>query len=477
MVVIQESKLSPKSKNPCIQNYTTVRKDRSHGQRGGLLIFIHSSITFSKQLLSPKCLSDPHLEELSIKAELGNTKLIISNVYMPPASYCSNGYHSSIEHLLTTPDTLILGDFNVHHPSWYSRSTDTKVRKMADSINGSDYAILHWDSPTRVPPNAEPSTPDVSLASASLITSCSWQTLSTLSSDHLPILIRLQMKTPSNPCLHRTYVNLKRANWDRYRQQVEAALSKRSLPTDCQRDEKIFCTVLLKAASHHIPTRRHRLHEEPVPAEILDMMNRRDDLRKRDPTSPELPKLNKAIQNRICVHNRQKWRDFVETMDQKTHLTKLWITIKGIDGRAKREAENEAVTFNGISFSSSKQLATKFNQQFNTLKLGRHTSSRETRVVTRETIGDGANIHHRPSNESNQEETLLMTYKAVGRSIINYAAPVWSPNLHDTNYRKIQYTQNEALRIATGCHKMSSIDHLHTEAEMLIKEHSELLSA
>ena len=34
-----------------------------------------------------------------------------------------------------------------------------------------------------------------------------------------------------------------------------------------------------------------------------------------------------------------------------------------------------------------------------------------------------------------QRETLLMTYKAVSRSIINYAAPVWSPNLPDTNYR------------------------------------------
>ena len=143
---------------------------------------------------------------------------------------------------------------------------------MADSINGSDYGILNWDSPTRVPPNAEPSSPDVSLASASLITSCSWQTLSTLSSDHLPILIRLQMKTHSNPGLRRTYVNLKKVNWDRYRQEVEGALSKRSLPTDCQRYEKIFRTILLKAASHHIPTGRHRLHEEAVPAEILDVM-------------------------------------------------------------------------------------------------------------------------------------------------------------------------------------------------------------
>ena len=72
-------------------------------------------------------------------------------------------------------------------------------------------------------------------------------------------------------------------------------------------------------------------------------------------------------------------------MDQKTDLIMLWRTVKGIDGIAKREAENEAITFNENSLSSSKQLATKFNQQFNTSKLGRPTSSRETRVVTRET--------------------------------------------------------------------------------------------
>ena len=47
-----------------------------------------------------------------------------------------------------------------------------------------------------------------------------------------------------------------------------------------------------------------------------------------------------------------------------------------------------------------------------------------------------------------------------------------------THYRNIQYTQNEALKIATGCHKMSSVDHLHVEAKMMkVKENSELLSA
>ena len=43
---------------------------------------------------------------------------------------------------------------------------------------------------------------------------------------------------------------------------------------------------------------------------------------------------------------------------------------------------------------------------------------------------------------------------------------------------KIQVAQNEALRIFTGAHKMSSIDHLHCEAQMLkVTELSDLLSA
>ena len=66
-------------------------------------------------------------------------------------------------------------------------------------------------------------------------------------------------------------------------------------------------------------------------------------------------------------------------------------SIKGINGRAKHEAENEAITFNGSSFSSSKQLATKFNQQFNSSNLVIHTSSRETRVVMRKTKTDEEN--------------------------------------------------------------------------------------
>ena len=82
------------------------------------------------------------------------------------------------------------------------------------------------------------------------------------------------------------------------------------------------------------------------------------------------------------------------------------------------------------------------------------------------------------TNWRQQKETLLLTYKALGRSIANYAAPAWSTNASDTSLGKIQRTQNEALRNITGSHKMSSIDHLHSETKMLpVEDHLNLLSA
>ena len=143
VVVIQESKLSSNSKTPSIQNFTTVRKDRRQGQGGGLLTLIHKSINFSRKPESPETLVEPHLEELTITAMLG---------------------------------------------------------------------------------------------------------------DHLPILISLQMDHTINPIPHRISFNLKKANWDRYSREIEDKLSKRRLPSNCQKGEKILRTIILKAASRHIPS-------------------------------------------------------------------------------------------------------------------------------------------------------------------------------------------------------------------------------
>ena len=75
------------------------------------------------------------------------------------------------------------------------------------------------------------------------------------------------------------------------------------------------------------------------------------------------------------------------------------------------------------------------------------------------------------------KETLLTTYQSIGRSILSYCCPVWTPSLWDTNWSRLQRAQNSALRIATGCLRIADIAELHQVARRLpVRQHNELIS-
>ena len=156
----------------------------------------------------------------------------------------------------------------------------------------------------------------------------------------------------------------------------DAGKSSRHLPTDCQKDEKLFRATLLKAASHHMPTGRRKLYTQQVPAEILAIMEEGGDIRKQDPASPWLSRMNNEITKGTSDHKIRQCREFVESIDHRTDSTKLWRTIKGIDGKSKQTAENEGITLTGRPHTSPKLIANSFNRQFTTSKLGKHSSSR-----------------------------------------------------------------------------------------------------
>ena len=75
------------------------------------------------------------------------------------------------------------------------------------------------------------------------------------------------------------------------------------------------------------------------------------------------------------------------------------------------------------------------------------------------------------------KETLLSTYQAIGRSILCFCSPVWTPSPKDTNWCLLQRAQNNALRISTSCLKMADVTELHQEArELPVRQHDELIS-
>ena len=76
------------------------------------------------------------------------------------------------------------------------------------------------------------------------------------------------------------------------------------------------------------------------------------------------------------------------------------------------------------------------------------------------------------------KETILLTFKSLIQSLFTYASPTWFPNASPSAIAKLQVVQNNALRTATGCVRMSSIAHLHAESLVLpVHDHLSLLSS
>lgn len=71
------------------------------------------------------------------------------------------------------------------------------------------------------------------------------------------------------------------------------------------------------------------------------------------------------------------------------------------------------------------------------------------------------------SSWGHNKKTLIITYKTFVKSVFNFGAPIWFPNAKPSNIEKLQIIQNTAMRLITGCHKASPIEHLHTECKLM----------
>ena len=63
--------------------------------------------------------------------------------------------------------------------------------------------------------------------------------------------------------------------------------------------------------------------------------------------------------------------------------------------------------------------------------------------------------------------SLVATYKAIVRPILNYAAPICFTQVSSTHLDKLEVIQNKALKIATGCHQKAAASHLRAKTGFL----------
>ncbi len=251
---------------------------------------------------------------------------------------------------------------------------------FADIITQSSHGILNGDQPTRSPSNGPETSPDISLATPDILIPAEWSTQNALGSDHLPIIISLPNANNSPlQAPKRTFINLVKADWDKFQLQTESQFADIPLPTDVRSGEKTFRNIILASSKQHIPAGRYPQFRPNIPEDASRLMKQRDETRKNNPTSPELHQLNTAIENKISNHIKKKWHETVEKVNAHSNLTALWSTIRRLSKGPQPES-NRPIRFKGKPVTNTKNIATNFNLQFSSVT--QKSSNKRTRVIS-----------------------------------------------------------------------------------------------
>jgi hypothetical protein len=335
------------------------------------------------------------MELQSTLVHLNNDPLTVHNIYIPPTSSCPPSYKPDIRHLLlATSTTLILGDLNAHDDLWYSSISDSRGADLSDQISQSNFMTINTNFPTRLPHNissaTSPTSPDISISTTDIGPSASWSTLTTLNSDHLPILISLPLSNPTSanpPLPRRTFTHFNKPNWPAFTMEIESSLTPLTNPLNSTNpialSEFSFRSTIQAASKHHIPQGNIKNFSPGLTTDTLNLISKRDALRFSNPSDPLINSLNLKINQSIDQNKRTKWISHLASFDHKTDQRKLWNTIKDLN-TPKQPDPNSSITFlNNKTYHKNKDIARALNHELTSVHPT--TPDKLARKITRST--------------------------------------------------------------------------------------------
>ena len=340
----------------------------------------------------PNTIQQEATELQLIKIHLSNKKLLhLANLYIAPRD-SSNPHHHQMDTLIqdcftflfSKPNLIITADINAHHTMWHSPITDHRGTIIAYILENSTQAVLNGEAPTRIPTDRgqQSTSPDITTAAESISRHITWKT-ELANSDHQAIIIN--MNTKSNFRLQqnrRTYTNYRKADWIKFKEEIESSLQDIAPPTNIHLANKTITNLILNADKHHIPKGKIKPNMKLLPEDIRLQIQERNQVRTINRTDPKLPELNRQIDKSIQDHKTALWREHLnDNWDHRHNSHKLWKTITGLSNKKPTDQPNRAINFNTKIAINSKEKAKNFNNQF--INITKHSTNRNNRKIDR----------------------------------------------------------------------------------------------
>lgn len=236
------------------RNYNVIRRDRTNGTKGGVIICLKNNIYFTSIEVDIEENCQWSMELVGCKITLDDGRLLnVFNVYN------SNGNNPIVGDLIkklynlvpSNEDLIILGDFNAHSKVWCKCDLVNPSGRSLEKLllENNICLITPKGLPTRCNPLSQVETTiDLIMASpsmASIISICiPPQTL--LFSDHSPIHLAIESNRQSNCRSPSTNhgngyrFQIKRANWSVFKDNLNQVPIKNILTTNTSIDARIL---------------------------------------------------------------------------------------------------------------------------------------------------------------------------------------------------------------------------------------------
>ena len=298
----------------------------------------------------------------------GNNKLTIYNIYCPPSSTLN-----FLEQCTNFKKTVIAGDLNGHSPLWGYADRDNTGKKIEELCQSSNLILLQNEQSTKTLLHRRHGTlhrPDLTLVSADIENHCSEEVLECISSDHRPVLTKINIVKRTHR-KRKTRWNFKKANWDLFKKTAEDTIETDNLDNksiDALNEE--LTSVILDAAKKSIP-RGCRAFYKPFWNDRLQKVTQaknkaRIEYEKDTDNVGNKIKYNKAIAEAKLVtkdSKKEAWTKKCEGLNLQRGGREAWSLLNNLSGEKRKENPKPLTTETEVLVTDFKK-AEHFNKHF-----------------------------------------------------------------------------------------------------------------
>lgn len=319
IMLINETNLTPKMKNPDVPGYICYRKDRKAAKSttknpgGGVLALVNELLDIGEFPIN----FETKIEILGLK--LNN--VLIYSAYAPQNTIDD---HSLNKMFNSGQQVIIMGDLNSRHPDWNCRGTNGNGVRLRKYIKRSRYELLAPNEFTFYPSNSKNNPSTIDLALIKNITNVQIHTLDELDSDHLPLMLTFDSEFVKNE--NKNFFNYKRANWTKFRENID-----KNLTVTCKLKSKQHINAAVKNLTNIIqdsmraciPTAKVANKKYNLNPEIKKLITERNRLRKlfqrtgnfayRDQKNS----LSNLIKSKVKDLRNKNWNEKLEKLSLK----------------------------------------------------------------------------------------------------------------------------------------------------------------